>query len=490
MNISSGTKSVRSEIIFVIFLSFLISLIFISCDKEVSRSPVESEPSKGKLVVSSDPGNYLIFLNGKNTGRYTPDSLTFLDDGTYEITLKKKYFKDTSVVVTIYIEEKQEIFIDYLNNPSMYGKLSLFSIPPGGNIFLNDSLLMAITPDTIEGILPGEYIVKIKLQNHRDAVLEVNVQSSTVTSYSTALRDTSEWVDFQTFNSSIPSNSLTTIDIDGNNIKWVGSTDKGLIKYDEVNFTSYSTINSGIPSNIVNSVTIAPDNKIWVGTTAGLAVFDGTSWIVYDMNNSGLTANQINSVEFDQTGNAWIGCSAGLFKFDGANWTRYNNPQSSLWVLDTKIVNNTIWIGTSRDGIYSMENEILTHFPDSIYLYPSINVSSAESDILGNIWFTHTPDSNRRSGVSYFNGSSFTSFVFGSVNVAVNHITTDNLNNKWISSYDGLLKYDASNNSKFYTISNSLLSSNRITATVMDEDGVLWITTSGGGLNKFKPGNL
>lgn len=482
-------NSIKSEILFIIFLSLLIGIIVIGCDKEVSRSPVEPEPSTGKLVVSSDPENYLIFLNGKNTGRYTPDSLTFLEDGTYDVTLKKKYFKDTSIVVTINKEERKDIFIDYLSNPSMYGKLSLFSIPAGGSIILNDSLLAATTPDTIEGLLPGEYIVKIKMQNHRDAVLDVNVQSSTVTSYSTALRDTSEWVDFQIFNSTIPSNSLTSIAIDNNNIKWIGSTDKGLIKYDEVNFTSYSTINSGIPGNIVNSVSIATDDKIWVGTTAGLGVFDGASWIVYNMNNSGLTANQINSIEFDESGIAWIGCSSGLFKFDGTNWTRYNNPQSSLWVLDTKIENNTIWIGTSRDGIFSMENEILTHYPDSIYLYPSINVSSAESDILGNIWFTHTPDSNRNSGVSYFDGSSFTSFAFGSVNVAVNHIIIDNLNNKWISSYDGLLKYDASNNSKLYTISNSLISSNRITETVMDAEGALWITSSGGGLNKFKPAN-
>lgn len=474
----------------IILFTLLICISFSGCDKDVSRSPVEPEPSTGKLVVSSNPENYMIFLNGKNTGRYTPDSLTFLEDGAYDVTLKKKYFKDTSVVVTINNEEKKEVFIDYLSNPLMYGKLSVFSNPSGAYIILNDSLLSLTTPDTIEGLLPGEYTLKIGLQNFRETIFNAIVQSSMITSYSANLRDTSVWVDYQIFNSDIPSSTLTSIAIDNNNIKWIGSTDKGLIKYDEVNFTSFSKINSGIPSNIVNSVTIAPDNKIWVGTVAGLGVFDGASWIVYDMNNSGLTANQINSVEFDQTGVAWIGCSSGLFKFDGVNWTRYNNPQLSIWVLDTKIINDNIWIGTSGDGIYLFENGTLTNYPDSTYSYPSIRVTSVDTDILGNIWFTHAPDSNRNSGVSYFNGSSFTSFVFGSVNVAVNHITTDNLNNKWISSYDGLLKYDASNNSKVYTISNSLLSSNRITATVMDGDGVLWITSSGGGLNKFKPGNL
>lgn len=478
----------KYKIVFWIITLFVV-IALTACDKEVTTSPPDQVPAEGKIIVSSVPDNALIYLNGRNTGRFTPDSLTFLEDGIYNLTFKKKYFKDTSIVVTISDEESREIFLDYLSNPSMYGRMNLTSNPQSANIELNDSLLDITTPVILNNLLPGEYTVRMKLFNYRDVLINTIVQSNNLSSYSAILRDTSVWVDFQTFNSQIPSNLLTDIAIDNQGIKWIGSTDKGLIRFDGTNFTNYSTLNSGLASNIINSISISPDNKIWVGTVAGLSIFDGASWITYDMDNSGLTANQINSVEFDQAGIAWIGCSSGLFKFDGISWTRYNDQQSSLWVLDTKILNNKIWIGTIEKGIFSLEGETLIQYPEPIYLYPSIHITSVESDASGNIWFTHSPDVNLHSGVSYFDGSSFTSFAFGSINVAVNDVSVDQFNNKWISSFDGLLRYDNGNTSILYSTLNSLLSSNRVKSTAIDNNGVVWITTSGGGLNKFKSGS-
>ena len=229
---------------FNIILMIFISLgSFTSCDKEVSRSPVEPEPSRGKIVISSEPEQSLIFLNGRNTGRYTPDSLSFLDDGEYSITLKRKYFKDTTLAVTILRESRAELYVDYKSNPSMYGRLALFSNPLGGSIILNDSILNLNTPDTISGLLPGEYNVRIKLSNHREAMINTIVQSSKLNSYSVVLRDTSEWIDYQVVNSEIQSNMLTCITIDNYGFKWIGTSDKGLIRFDGKNFTNYSKTN-------------------------------------------------------------------------------------------------------------------------------------------------------------------------------------------------------------------------------------------------------
>lgn len=38
----------------------------------------------------------------------------------------------------------------------------------------------------------------------------------------------------------------------------------------------------------------------------------------------------------------------------------------------------------------------------------------------------------------------------------------------------------------FYTRLNSLISSNQVRVVVKDNDGIIWIATFGGGLNKFK----
>ncbi|HSP88662.1 MAG TPA: PEGA domain-containing protein, partial [Ignavibacteriaceae bacterium] len=426
------------------------------------------------------------FLNGRNSGRVTPDTLIYLDYGHYQVTLKRNYFRDTSLSVIIKENEKTELFVDYKTNPGMYGGMNISSNPQGASIFINDSLINGITPFTITNILPGNYKVTVKLLNYRDGQIKPIVRSGQISNYNTILRDTSEWIDYQLINSGIQSNSLTSIAIDNNGIKWIGSTDKGLIRFDETNFINYSTLNSGIPEDAINCVTVSPDNKIWIGTTAGVGVFDGSSWVNYNNSNSGLTSNLINSIEFDEQSNAWIGSSSGLYKFDGVTWTRYNDDQLRLWVLATKIDGNKIWIGTNSDGIISLENEILSYYPDTLFFYPSKKITSIEKDNVGNIWFTHSPGSNLQCGVSFYSGNSFSNFRFGINNTPINNISIDELNNKWISTFEGLLRYDANNITQTFSGANSLISSKRVTGSAVDSNNDLWITTSGGGLNKFK----
>ena len=223
---------------FVKLLVFILFGLYTGgCDKEVSRSPVEPDPSMGVINISSSPKGATIFLNGRNTGRQTPDSLTFLNPDTYEITLKLQYYKDTSLTVQHDEDMHTELNIDYFSNPSMYGNLILFSVPAGASIFLNDSSLNKATPDTLFGLLPGLYKVTFKLNGHRDSDINALVESSITRNFSVALRDTSVWIDFQKSNSDIQSNLLTSVAVDFNGIKWIGSSDIGLIKYDDNNFS-------------------------------------------------------------------------------------------------------------------------------------------------------------------------------------------------------------------------------------------------------------
>ena len=65
-----------------------------------------------------------------------------------------------------------------------------------------------------------------------------------------ASSQTREWIVYNTDNSGLPSNDLTSalaIDKQGN--KWIGTRRAGLAKFDGENWTVYDTINSGIPDN-------------------------------------------------------------------------------------------------------------------------------------------------------------------------------------------------------------------------------------------------
>jgi len=305
------------------------------------------------------------------------------------------------------------------------------------------------------------------------------------------MRDTSVWVDYQVFNSGIQSNLLTAIAIDQDGVKWIGSFDEGLISYNDIEFINYNENNSPLPGNIINSISVDNMNKKWIGTNFGIVVFDGTNWTIYNRDNSGLSSEIINSIKFDDEGNVWIGTTSGLVKFDGVNWQVFNDPGFRVWAMDSELDNTgVVWIGTKREGIVKLENETLTFLPDSIYNYPTVNISSVTKDLFGNIWFSHMPESERRSGVSFWDGNLFNNTFLGSALNNVNHIYVDVINNKWISTWEGFVWFDEQNSTRTFTVSNSLISSNQTNASARDGNGIVWITTQGGGLNKFKVDNL
>jgi streptogramin lyase len=464
-----------------------LTLIFAGCDKEVSRSPIESEPPKGLIYVNSNPKGFMIFQDGRNTGRVTPDSISFIEAGVYEITLKKKYFKDTSLVVTLNENEKLNLNVDIFSNPSMYGGLYLQTIPTGASITLNDSVLNKVTPLSLQSLSPGEYRIKFNLFNHRDSEIIAIVQSSNINNYIKELRDTSEWIDYQVFNSGIQSNSLTAIAIDNMNMKWIGTLDKGLIKYDEVNFIDFNTTNSSIPANKINCIALDNQNRVWVGTDFGIGIFNGSGWITYNRSNSGLTSELIYAIRFDEIGNAWIGTAANLLKFDGNNWIVYNDPLETDWITDIYIESiNKLWLGTKSNGIYIFENESFIPVLQPDYGYPSKTISSIGVDVFNNIWFCFLPDTAGRGGVSYWNGAGFTNFLLGTPQNNVNNIFIDDKNNKWFATTEGFVLFDAQNNSIVFKTSNSLISANNVRASLLDQNGIVWITTIGGGLNKLK----
>lgn len=468
----------------------IISILILTsaCDKKVSRSPVEAAPQEGKIIVSSIPSGFTIYLNGKNTGRKTPDSLIFLDAGNYEFTLKKNYFKDTTFTLQLPENEKLNITVDYLSNASMYGDIALYSFPNNAQVIINDSVTNIFTPDTIRSILPGEYRIKYEKYSYRGAEFIAIVKSSQILSYSEELRDTSVWVDYQLFNSGIPSNSLSVINIDQNNIKWIGSLDAGLIRFDEINFTSYNTSNSQIPSNRITCISADAVNNIWVGTDNGFGIFNGNFWTIYNRDNSELTSNLINSIKFDESGVAWIGTSANLVRFDGTNFTIYNDSLERDWINDLTIISNSeLWLATSTTGILKFQNGNFIEYPKVIYNYPTYSLASTAKDNTDNIWFCFLKDSSGRSGITYWDGSSFNNFFPGTSDINISNVFIDINNNKWFSTNEGLIHFNNMNISESFRSQNSLITSDNVQSSLVDQSGNVWITTFGGGLNKYKP---
>ncbi len=479
-------------LLYLIVVSFFISFMIISCEKQVTVLSSDEDIYYGFIYIDSNPRGASIFQNGKNTGRFTPDSLRYLPSGRYSITLKLKYYRDTTISVQLQEPGLKEFFVDYSSNPLMSGGINFTSDPSGAEIYVNDSSLQKITPFLLKDVRPGVYDIKYKKMNYRSGVLRVIVESNVVATSYFKLRDTSKWVDYQTSNSMIPSNLITCVEVDINNIKWLGSLDKGLISFDGITFTNFSKTNSPIPSNNIKCIAVDYNNKKWIGTDDGIAVFDNSSWKIYTKNNSALPNNIINSIEFE--GNAvWMGTPAGLVKFNGVDWLLYDtiivNTEPQFAVINDLAmdINGNKWLATAATGIFKFNNGFFGNsFLDSVPGVPTNNLITNCVSTNNEIWFGHLPGVGKRGGVSVYNGNIWKSMYIGTDANLIEDIYIDETNTKWISTNEGLFQIEGANPLFFYNRNNSLISFSHIKAVARDANGLIWIATYGGGLNKLK----
>lgn len=191
----------------------------------------------------------------------------------------------------------------------------------------------------------------------------------------------------------------------------------GLVKYENNSLTIFNTSNSGLPNNSVTSLTVDFQNNLWIGTAGGLAKFDGVNWTIFNSVNSPLIYDNITSLVHDYGGKLYIGTTKGLFRKDSANWRFFNCTNSglpdvfsslygvyyeycSINALDVDTLNN-IWIATSGGvGVYDEDG-----IPVPVEL-SSFNALFEGNSVLLN-WITSTELNNQGFEIQKKNSESY-----------------------------------------------------------------------------------
>lgn len=462
------------------------------CDKEVSVSPPPAPVEYGIIKLQSNPEGATIYLNGRNTGRITPDSLIYLDYDLYQVTLKKQYFRDTSIYLRVDEGIIVDTSIDYLGNPLMYGNLNINSSPNGALVIINDSATGYYTPSVFNHLQPGEYSVRMRKTGYRDAVLSrVPVESNKTKSVFSNLIDTTVWVDFQTSNSSIPTNVLSCLTADQNSVIWIGTAEYGILKFDGSNFTEFNETNSPLPDNSINCIGVDPMDKIWIGTDNGLAAFDRNNWMVYTTENSGLPNNSIKALAFEGSNIVWIGTSVGLVKFDGS-WNVYTISSAlSNWVTTICVDQaGTKWLSVTDTsfGVVSFNTGSFTNYPIGQYHYLTKQILSSAADPGGGVWFGCNGYLGALGGLSYYDGNNFSNLIISSA-ILIKNIFISNSGTKWVSTNDGLYEIKGVSQITHFSTVNSPIPSSDIRGSVEDNNGIVWMATGTAGLVKYKGAN-
>ncbi|MCF8241864.1 MAG: PEGA domain-containing protein [Melioribacteraceae bacterium] len=490
----------------------LITLMFIasSCEKEVSTSPPEKEVPHGVVYIDSKPSNALIYVNGRNEGLRTPDSITWLAEGEYTVTLKRNLYRDTSFSIVSNAENKYETFIDYNSNPKMRGSISCITNDRGASIYINDSLVEGTTPHTVKGLIPGKYKVSFSLDQRRTDSTFVTVESSKITEAIVILRDTTLWTDYTRATSEIPSNYLTFVIVDHENKKWIGTMDAGVAVFDNKSHTwqIFNETNSPLPSNQITKIFEDDLNRIWIGTTGGLVVIDNGVWDIYNSSNTPMEDDHVTDIEVDKDGLFWVLTHKGVVRTSLVTWQYIRVLSIEVggnWLTTLTVDHqNNIWIGTYVDGILKYDRSIWTLYKNGPIEYstfssppryyrrgiPSNTIMAGAFDpYKGAILFGCWPFSadGFTGGTTLYDGYNLRNQVIHLQSNVIRFIHIDDNNKKYICTQVGISIFQEYYGFvQHFRMANTDITSDQTTCLAIDQDGLLWVTTNGGGLNKYK----
>ena len=311
-----------------------------------------------------------------------------------------------------------------------------------------------------------------------------------------------QWITYDTSNSKLPCNWITTLAIEEQGTIWIGTgrrhsypvqyTGAGLVSLDGTDWVVYDTSNSEIPGNYITAIATEDNGTKWIGTRFGLAAFDGTNWLIYDSANSELPSNRVFSIAIDTSGVKWIGTQHGLATIDGNSWSVYTTSNSGLpgnWIGPIAIEdNNTKWLAGNVEVMHSGLG--LTEFNDTNWTTYNTSNSQLPQDDLTVITIDESGTKWVGCGNYVYNSLVALNDTIWSIYMLpmywiITSIAIEENVIKWIGIIAwelapiGLITFDGVN-WEIYNTTNSGLPSNHITSIAIDVNSTKWIGTSEG----------
>ena len=478
----------------VFIFALIISLSFYSCQKDLF---VESNPDElgnyYSALITSNPAGAQIYVDGKYSGHSTPDTISWLTRGEHSIRLRFNSVLDTVFSLSSTQPGLSSVHIDYLAVLNHYGNIYCTTEPSSAYIYLNDVYTARFTPDTIKYLLPGRYKIKYEQFRYRSDSTYVDVIGGKTSRVNLWLQDTTEWLDFRTANSKIPSDRIVCFKVDINNAVWIGTYDNGLAKLLNGRFTNFNTSNSPLPSNFITAIDIDENGNLWIGTMNGLVNYDGNDWEIYNQSR-GLPSNYITSIYCNQDGGIYVGTKGGLGLINRGfvtNGTISGTPLLSKPVSSvTGNKTGALWIA-SEGGISSYVNDEWKVYTRGSHQLAGIDGGSIAIDAFGKIWCAFPANysnyGNITGGLMYFDGTNWKEYILpNSVKGRIQKITADYRGNVWLATPAGV--YMLVPEGGYYTFSNrafAMVTPNSMDILVDKKDKV-WFALWEGGVVKCK----
>lgn len=275
--------------------------------------------------------------------------------------------------------------------------------------------------------------------------------------FSSAAFTQNQWRNFNTENSPLLSNQVSSILIDHDDNLWAAYADgggdgPGVSKFDGTNWTHYNKNNSGLPNNGIRAMAVDAAGNVWFGCyNAGIVKFDGTTWTRFHTGNSGIVGNNVTALQFDSNNNLWVGAYFdGISKFNGSNWTNYKYPAAPFYSSSPNCINsvtidsqNNVWVGLDcSSGLAKLNTatNTWTKYTTASGLAHH-SVSAVIEDAAGKIWIGYNTFSNVLTSVTGTTWQTISPFESQEAGVSYNSFIKDG-NDIWCGAYGGLYHYN------------------------------------------------
>ena len=333
---------------------------------------------------------------------------------------------------------------------------------------------------------------------------------------------------------SLSDNRIVSLMKDREGNLWIGTYGSGLNKLSNQylnvppvearfeRFVNRSSDPKSLSNNFVMAIVQDKAGAIWIGTFGGgLNRFDPykQNFMVFKNDPkipNSLSKNDLLSILEDRSGSLWVGThlGKGLNKLEH-NTVKFNQINKDVnginglnddvvWAIEGDEI-SALWIGTYKGGLnkYDWKSKKFSYYTSDTRNPGSISdnhIRSILDDGNGSLWI-----GTYSGGLNVFNKSTgrskhYVNIPGDSTSIGANQVQSifkDKEQNIWFATFGGglnKLSYEDIKSNKFsfkrYTNNPNdpfSISDSRIYTIFQDSEGILWIGTFGGGLNKFDP---
>lgn len=255
----------------------------------------------------------------------------------------------------------------------------------------------------------------------------------------------------------------------------------------------YIGIERGLSNNALTCIYEDHDGFMWFGTYDGLNRYDGYNFKVFRNiigDSNSLPDNHLYSISGDQNHRLWIGASKGLSVYDPftarfliprfLKWDGSKKIQLSEGVTIVRSVDNQriILAGTPNNGLLVFENGtegIQVPLRDLPGNQGNYSVSSIEYDSGRKLAWIAVPGM----GIYQYNIATRALKLFDANFRFGGNLKLSKSGVLWIGNNSGLFPINIELNKAG---PSAMLPNSRITSLMEDREGILWITSDGGGL--------